>query len=794
MLRSGCRCLLLLMLAVAPRIVQAEDMATPASPAVPPETVSQEVERENAERQERLLNAKALMQEARELVAENRFDEADKQLGQAGEILAGLSGDLALLERDKLARMKRHTTILWAKSIEADARRAYVDKDYDKAIMLTRDAMRLEGIEPAQRADLQSFIEECEGKIDATQFTENLAVEVIDPEKEAREYDVDVSVAQARKLLATEQYTRARDTLEKVLVRDPYNVDAMEDLKKIYKELQRRGALRRHNDFLERIAEVEWKWSEAVLPLPAVKPESAGAAIATRTQSNMYQKLNRLIIDHIELEEASISAVVRHLVDLSKRLDPDKTGVSILLNMKEDSQLNVPTITMSFDDIPLIEVIRYICQGCDLRYRIEEHAVIIGTDAIDPMDTRFFTVRTTLIASIPGAEDAASGEQTTFGEEGFFDAANTLAAPEGRTSRNVTSEALQAFFVERGIPFPEGSTIAYDRRAGKLVVRNTLENLRRLDSLLRELDIETPLVLIEAKFIEITQTDLEDMGFQWLFSKDTYPTSGSTWTIPQNDSTVRPLGTNASGIDSPVNAFVNSRLVNNAAIMPAFGANDTRHLNLYVHALNQSGRVEVLSAPKVLATSGQTAFIRMVRMEYYPESWTEPELVAGEDSVQFTPSYPELGEATNIGINLEVTPTVSPNNYTISLQLYPSVIERTGWTDYTYIIDLGVLTGQVSALQIMPELSRREITATVRVYDGEMLVLGGMLRDQISSVDDRIPLLGDLPLIGRLARTKNEESEKINLMIFITARLVNPDGLPVRVWDETKGLPDFRRL
>jgi general secretion pathway protein D len=784
------------MLAMASRSVQAADMAVAAGASVPPEQISQEVERENAERQQRLIDAKALMQEARTLVAEGRFEEADKQLGQSEAILAGLSGDLALLERDKLARMKRQTTILWAKSIEAEARRAYVEKDYDKAIMIARNATRLVGLDPVQRADLQSFIEECEGKIDATQFTDSLAVEVIDPEKEAREYDVDVSVAQARKLLATEQFTRARDTLEKVLVRDPYNVDAMEDLKKIYKELQRRGDLRRHNDFLERIAEVEWKWSEAVLPLPAVKPESAGAAVATRTQSNMYQKLNRLIIDHIELEEASISAVVRHLVDLSKRLDPDKTGVSILLNMKEDSQINVPTITMSFDDIPLIEVIRYICQGCDLRYRIEEHAVIIGTDAIDPMDTRFFTVRTTLIASIPGAEEAANAERTTFGDEGFFDATATLATPTGGggTSRNVTSEALQAFFVERGIPFPEGSTIAYDRRAGKLVVRNNLENLRRLDSLLRELDIETPLVLIEAKFIEITQTDLEDLGFQWLFSKDTWPTSGSTWTIPQNDSTTRPLGTNASGVDSPVNAFVNSRLVNNAAIMPAFGANDTRHLNLYVHALDQSGRVEVLSAPKVLATSGQTAFIRMVRMEYYPESWTEPELVVGEGSVQFTPSYPELGEATNIGINLEVTPTVSPNNYTISLQLYPSVIERTGWTDYTYVIDLGVLTGQVSALQIMPELSRREITATVRVYDGEMLVLGGMLRDQISAVDDRIPLLGDLPLIGRLARTKNEQSDKINLMIFITARLVNPDGLPVRVWDETKGLPDFRRL
>ena len=184
----------------------------------------------------------------------------------------------------------------------------------------------------------------------------------------------------------------------------------------------------------------------------------------------------------------------------------------------------------------------------------------------------------------------------------------------------------------------------------------------------------------------------------------------------------------------------------------------------------------------------------MVREEYYPESWTEPELTAGTASVSFTPSYPELGEPTPVGINLEVTPQVSPNNYTISLTLNPSVIERVAWTDYGYDIDLGPVTGQFHATEIMPEISHRDITTQVRVYDGETLVLGGMLRDRITAVDDRVPLLGDIPLIGRLTRTKNQQSQKINLMIFVTARLVNPDGLPVRVWDDTKGLPDFRRL
>ena len=92
----------------------------------------------------------------------------------------------------------------------------------------------------------------------------------------------------------------------------------------------------------------------------------------------------------------------------------------------------------------------------------------------------------------------------------------------------------------------------------------------------------------------------------------------------------------------------------------------------------------------------------------------------------------------------------------------------------------------------MRELSRRDVITNVKVFDGETLIVGGMLRDDISGVDDRIPGLGDIPLLGRLARTTNEQSIKRNLIIFITARLVNPDGIPIRA-GQTRGIFDFRR-
>jgi general secretion pathway protein D len=188
----------------------------------------------------------------------------------------------------------------------------------------------------------------------------------------------------------------------------------------------------------------------------------------------------------------------------------------------------------------------------------------------------------------------------------------------------------------------------------------------------------------------------------------------------------------------------------------------------------------------------------MVRQEFYPESWTEAVVTVGDNLVQVTPSYPEFGAGTDIGITLEVTPTVSPNNYTISLNLHPQMREQIDWADYGYTITVtntsvgGGPPMTVPATLKMPIFAVRDVTTNVKVYDGETLILGGMIRDTIEKLDDRLSGIGDVPLVGRLFRTQNERSVKQNLLIFVTARLVSPDGIPVRM-GEARGLPDFRR-
>jgi general secretion pathway protein D len=547
---------------------------------------------------------------------------------------------------------------------------------------------------------------------------------------------------------------------------------------------------------LETITANKWSWNEAVLPIPAEKP-TRDLLTKQSDKTSVAGKLNDIIVDRIDFDAATITAVVNYLTEESKKADTsvEKTGIPILLQLNQEQTTNVPTITMSLDGIPVGEVIRYICQSTGLKYRIEERAVIISSEITDVMETRFFKVRAAVINSIaPAAGEDATDMMGTAAD--MIDTAATFdpaAAGAATAPGRVSSEQLKSYFTERGIPFTdEGTTIAYDRRSGKLVAKNTLENLRRLETLLREIDVQTPLVLIEAKFVEINQTDIEDLGFEYLFSKDANQPEDtrSWWQMTQNASTMRTLGTNVSSIGSPVDSIVNDRLINALQWPATFGESNNYNLTFYLHALDRSQVAEILSAPKVIASSGTEAVIRMVREEYYPDSWTEPEITITGDMVTVVPPYPEFGEATDVGIRFRVTPTVSPNNYTIALQIHPEVIERTGWTDYSYTMVIGDF--ESPGTLIMRELSRRDVITNVKVFDGETLIVGGMLRDDISGVDDRIPGLGDIPLLGRLARTTNERSIKRNLIIFITARLVNPDGIPIRA-GQTRGIFDFRR-
>ena len=87
-----------------------------------------------------------------------------------------------------------------------------------------------------------------------------------------------------------------------------------------------------------------------------------------------------------------------------------------------------------------------------------------------------------------------------------------------------------------------------------------------------------------------------------------------------------------------------------------------------------------------------------------------------------------------------------------------------------------------------PVFSTRKVTTNVSVWDGQTVVLGGLMREDVQKTEDRTPIIGDIPLVGRLFRTNVDQHIKRNLVIFVTARLITPGGLPLNVEEEEEGL------
>jgi general secretion pathway protein D len=241
-----------------------------------------------------------------------------------------------------------------------------------------------------------------------------------------------------------------------------------------------------------------------------------------------------------------------------------------------------------------------------------------------------------------------------------------------------------------------------------------------------------------------------------------------------------------------------------------------------MRALDQKKGVDLLSAPRVTTKSGQRAVIEIVREFRYPTQFQPPQIpqtvgavtsrsdtdiisLGGSSSVPVTPTTPTAFETRNTGVTLEVEPVVGPDGITIDLNLVPQVVEFEGFINYgspilaprSSFLDTvtgGIITAPQSVITPnvinQPVFSTRKVTTSVSVWDGQTVVLGGLMREDVQKTEDRTPLLGDIPIVGRLFRTNIDQHIKRNLIIFVTAHLVNPGGQLVHSNEELEESED----
>ena len=212
-----------------------------------------------------------------------------------------------------------------------------------------------------------------------------------------------------------------------------------------------------------------------------------------------------------------------------------------------------------------------------------------------------------------------------------------------------------------------------------------------------------------------------------------------------------------------------------------------------LRALNQQKGINLISSPKVTVSSGRKATITIAREFPYPAEYLPPQVPQNQGSSvnPAIPATPASFKKRNVGIQLEAEPIVA-SDQSIELKLSPQIVDFQGFVNYGSPIfsqaptlsALNQINSTSSTTQVLltenkinqPVFSVRQVDTQVILHSGQTVVLGGLMREDIQKVKDKTPLIGDIPLIGKLFRSSSQQRVKRNLLIFVTVVLHDASG------------------
>jgi general secretion pathway protein D len=220
------------------------------------------------------------------------------------------------------------------------------------------------------------------------------------------------------------------------------------------------------------------------------------------------------------------------------------------------------------------------------------------------------------------------------------------------------------------------------------------------------------------------------------------------------------------------------------------------NFQVVLHALQQRQGAEELAEPEVTTTSGRqtqmraTEIISIITSYNFNTGGQNSTLAQNGTTINSAGTAAVVPNQTTLetGPVLDVVPDVLADGYTINLTLIPSLTEFVGYENAPAIPGVTVTGGSGAGIAtipaVLPAFTVRQVVTTVNVWDNQTVVLGGLISSQASTEKDKVPVLGDIPLLGRLFQSQTKSSTKKNLMIFVTATIVDPAGNRVHSDDE----------
>ncbi|CAI1104967.1 DNA uptake porin HofQ [Serratia fonticola] len=284
------------------------------------------------------------------------------------------------------------------------------------------------------------------------------------------------------------------------------------------------------------------------------------------------------------------------------------------------------------------------------------------------------------------------------------------------------SEIAQSLDSQRGKLLTERGSVVVDKRTNALLLRDTVQALAQLKTWVAEMDTPLEQVQLAAHIVTISSENLRELGVRWGLAAE--------------ERSAKKLRIDNFSVGLPVE---------NSAITAGFhlARISGRILDLELSALEQENQVEIIASPRLLTAHLQTASIKQgTEIPYEVSSGS-----SGATSIEFKDAV----------LGMEVTPKILPNGrITLTLQISQNMPGRS------------IKQGEGEALAI----DKQEIKTQVTVKDGETIVLGGIFQRQRNQATDKVPGVGDIPLLGSLFKHSNQQHKRRELVIFITPTLV----------------------
>ncbi len=608
-----------------------------------------------------------------------------------------------------------------------------------------------------------------------------------------------------------------------ILKIDPHNQAARRGLERVANVKAKYFKSAYDHTRAEALMQIAREWelpleSNFVMPsLPVVTD-----TVAASSNVPLGNKLSRIVIPQFIVEDATLLEAVdvlraRAAANDTFELVPELKGINIAVSIGDpDSSSAKEILAKKFDlrlsNVPVENILKYITEMTQTSFRYDDHAVTITHKgaAGGSLVSRTYRVPPDFLSNLTAGASAKAAE-----EDDIFNATPNV------NQKLAKRMGAQEAFAQQGVSFPEGASVTYIPSSNSLLVVNTLSNHDIIQQII-DLDVQAEPVIISVKLtmMKVEKTVLEELGFDWMLNEFSlggnsgivpnagYLTGGTVGTgtliddFPLVNGNPPPSNPITAGNRSGDGAFSSynldallaaggGRSVQQQARAPGVigvnGVINNSTIQVLMRGLDQKKAADILATPSITTRSGQVASITMVREFIYPTEYEPPEIPqsigAGVGAVPIVPAFPIAYDKRDTGVFLEVLPTADENRRYIDVALKPVFTDFDGFVNYGSPIN-SVANGTSTVLAqnqiLQPVFSVKKIDTSMVILDGATIVVGGLLKDSVTTVNDKTPILGDIPMLGRMFQSNGVKHQSYALLFFLNVELVDPTGRPYR--------------